>query len=184
MKSMHKISEENLITLKTRQYDINNLSLYYDDQRITFNGKIDENPDENLFISIINFDVENLNPLITKRLDGVFNGFIDIKDYFRNREINSRINVKDFSINEFLVGNVIAFSEYDNTENKFDVNLNINMDGHIPGDNRLVTIRETCIQEFTKDDEIILQWNFVVHKTNRRFSHVTGVGEELIRRGR
>ena len=36
-----KISEENLITLKTREYDLKKLSIYYDDQRITFNGKID-----------------------------------------------------------------------------------------------------------------------------------------------
>lgn len=124
-----KISKNNLISLRTKQYDINDLSLYYKDQKITFNGRLAENPDENLFISIINFDVENLNPLITKRLDGVFNGFIDIKNYFEQKEINSRINVKDFSINEFLVGNIITYSEYDNEKTHFDVNLNVNRNG-------------------------------------------------------
>ena len=124
-----KISENNLITLRTKQYDINKLSIYYGDQKITFNGRIAEDPNENLFISIVNFDVENLNPLVSKRLDGVFNGFIDVKDYFNQKEINSRINVKDFSINEFLVGNIIAYSEYDNSQKHFDVNLNINRKG-------------------------------------------------------
>ena len=124
-----KISENNLISLRTKQYDISNLSLYYKDQKITCNGRLSENPDENLFISIVNFDMENLNPLITKRLDGVFNGFIDVKNYFNQREINSRINVRDFSINEFLVGNVITYSEYNNEQELFDVKLNVNRRG-------------------------------------------------------
>jgi hypothetical protein len=124
-----RLSEDNLIILGDKNYDIRNLSLYHGEQRVTFNGVLSEDPDKNLFISIRNFEVENLNPLISKRLDGVFNGFIDVKDYFDQRQINSRINVRNLTINEFLVGNLIAYSEYDNFREQFDVNLNVNRKG-------------------------------------------------------
>lgn len=121
-----RFSDENLMIFRKNNYDIRKLSIYHGDQKITFNGKISENPAEILYISIIDFDMKNLNPLITKRIDGVFKGFIDVKNYFNQKEINSRINIKDFSINEFLVGNIIANSEFDDTKKLFNVNLSVN----------------------------------------------------------
>ncbi len=124
-----RISENNQLMFRKKNIDIKNLSLYHKDQKITFNGVLSENPDKNLFISILNFDMANLNPLIPKRLDGVFNGFIDVKNYFHEKEINSRINVRDLSVNEFLVGNLIAYSEFNNQGKHFDVNLNVKRKG-------------------------------------------------------
>ncbi len=124
-----KFSKDNLIVIRKKDYEINNLSLFHEDQKINFNGKLSEDPSENLFVSIINFDMKNINPLISKRIDGVLNGFIDVKNFFTQKEINSRINIKEFSINEFLVGNIIAFSDFDNSANLFDVNLNVNRNG-------------------------------------------------------
>ncbi|MCK5705461.1 MAG: translocation/assembly module TamB domain-containing protein, partial [Cyclobacteriaceae bacterium] len=39
------------------------------------------------------------------------------------------INIKEFSINDFLVGNIIAYSEFDNITKLFDINLNVKRDG-------------------------------------------------------
>lgn len=124
-----RFSTNNQVIIKNRNYDIRNLSLYHKDQKITFNGKLSEDPAENLFISIINFDMQNLNPLISKRLNGTFNGFIDVNNFFIQKEINSKIKIEDFSINEFLVGNIIANSEFDNLKSLFGVNLNVERNG-------------------------------------------------------
>ncbi|MDZ7608109.1 MAG: translocation/assembly module TamB domain-containing protein [Cyclobacteriaceae bacterium] len=123
------MSENNKVILEHEKYSINNFSIYNGDQKINFNGVLSTDPDENLFISIVNFDFENLNPLMTKKLNGVLNGFIDVKDFFRERKIDSRLNLRDFKINDFLVGNVIAYSEYDNTLRNFDVNLDVITNG-------------------------------------------------------
>jgi hypothetical protein len=156
--------------LQTRQYDISNLALYHGNQKITFNGRLAENPDENLFVSIINFYVKNLNPLISKRLDGVFNGFIDIKDYFNNKKINSRVNIKDFSINEFLVGNVIAFSEYDNNQKHFDVNLNVNRNG----------IQTVLVEGYLKPEETTDQYDLDATFTNTNLNLIEPFFEKYI----
>ena len=165
-----QIRKDNLISLRTKQYDFSNLSLFHEDQRITINGRLAENPDENLFISVMNFNVENLNPLITKRLDGVFNGFIDIKDYFNQREINSRINVRGFSINKFLVGNIIAFSEFDNNKSQFDVNLKINRNG----------IETVKIDGFLKPEEEIDQYDLDATFTETNLNLIEPFFEEYI----
>ncbi len=124
-----RFSTDNVVIIRNKNYDFRNLSLYHGDQKITFNGILSEDPNENFFISIINFDMKNLNPLLTKRLDGTFNGFIDVKNFFNHKEINSRINIKDFSVNEFLVGNIIANSEFDHVKSLFEVNLNVESNG-------------------------------------------------------
>ncbi len=165
-----KISSDNLIVIKKKQYEVNKLGIYHEDQKITFNGVLSQNPDENLFISIVNFDVENLNPLITKRLDGVFNGFIDIKDYFNQKEINSRINVRDFSINEFLVGNIIAFSEYDHNEDYFDVNLNVNRNG----------VQTVLIEGFVKPSQKVDQLNLEAKFTEANLNLIQPFFEDYI----
>ena len=162
--------EDNLISLRTKQYDFSNLSLFHEDQKINVNGRIAENPDENLFISIINFDVKNLNPLISKRLDGVFNGFIDVKDYFNQKEINSRINVKDFTINEFLVGNIVAFSEFDNSMKHFDVNLKVNRNG----------IETVKIDGFLKPEEEIDQYDLSATLTKTNLNLIEPFFEDYI----
>lgn len=167
-----KLSENNLVVLRNKQYDIKNLSIYHGDQKVTFNGKISENPDENLFISIVNFDVENLNPLLTKRLDGIFNGFIDVKDFFNQKEINSRINIRDLTINKFLVGNVMAYSEYDNNKNRFDVNLNVNRNG-----NQTMLV-EGFVKPTSKADQIDLNATF----TNTNLNLIEPFFEDYISR--
>lgn len=121
-----KFSEKNQMIFSKKKYDIKNLSIYHGDQKITFNGKLSENPAEILYISIIDFEMKNLNPLISKRIDGIFNGFIDVKNFFDQKEINSRIKITDFSINEFLVGNIVGYSEFEHSKNIFDVNLSVN----------------------------------------------------------
>ncbi len=123
------VSEQNMVILRKNNYDIRNLSFFHGDQKITINGVLSEDPRKNLFISIRNFEMETLNPLITKSLDGVFNGFIDVKDYFHEKKINSRINIRDLTINKFPVGNLIAFSEFDNDRGHFEVNLSVKRNG-------------------------------------------------------
>lgn len=123
------VSDQNMVILRKRNYDIRNLSFFHGDQKITVNGMISEDPKKNLFISIRNFEMETINPLITKKLDGIFNGFIDIKDYFGEKKINSRINIRELRINKFLVGDLIAFSEYNNDRQDFDINLGVKRNG-------------------------------------------------------
>ncbi len=121
-----KFSPDNRIILKHRDIEFINLFLEHDDQNIAFNGSISENPDDNLFVAIKNFEIENVNPLIKKELRGTINGFFDLRNYFFEREINSRISLRDFKVNEFLIGDILANSNYENFSKRFKVETTVN----------------------------------------------------------
>ena len=121
-----RLNEQNSITLKRQAYTFRNLVLYHENQKISVNGNLSKNPDDNLFVSIVNFDMKNLDPLSKKNFDGIFNGFIDIKHFFEKKKIDSRLNIRNFKINKFLVGDVITTSEYNNNQHNFDVQLSVN----------------------------------------------------------
>ena len=166
------VSDQNMIMIRKKNYDIRNLSFFHEDQKITVNGQISEDPNKNLFISIRNFEMEMLNPLITKKLDGVFNGFIDIKDYFNQKQINSRINIRDLTINKFLVGNVIAYSEFDNQSQHFDVRLNVLRNG------AQTMLVDGVIKPSETDDQLGLSATF----TNANLNLIEPFFEDLISR--
>ncbi len=121
-----QFSPENLITLQNKKFTFNDVELYNDNESISLNGNISENPEDNLFVSIKNLDVANVNPLITKELNGSLNGFIDIRDYYENKIINSRINIRDFKINKFEVGNIASAYHYENEERRFETTFALN----------------------------------------------------------
>lgn len=166
------VSEQNMIMIRKKNYDIRNLSFFHADQKITVNGMISENPDKNLFISIRNFEMEMLNPLISKKLEGVFNGFIDLKDYFNQRQINSRINIRDLTVNKFLVGNVIAYSEFDNENEHFDVNLSVLRNG------AQTMLVDGIIKPAGKEEQLDLNASF----TNANLNLIEPFFEEYISR--
>ena len=132
LKAIEKIwhfADNNQIIIKNKNYDFRNLQLVYNDQHIAVNGKISSNPFENLFISIQNFEMENLNPLFEKNFKGVINGYIDVKNYFADKDISSRLVLKQFEINTFLVGDILATSNYENNNRRFKVNFNVTRKG-------------------------------------------------------
>jgi hypothetical protein len=149
-----QVSDQNMMMIRKKNYDVRNLSLFHGDQRITFNGVLSDDPNKNLFISIRNFEMQNLNPLISKKLDGIFNGFIDVKDFFDQKQINSRINLRDLTINNFLVGNVVAYSDFDNNREQFDVNLNVTRNG------QQTMLIDGIVKPTTREDQLNLDANF------------------------
>lgn len=123
LKALNKIwtfSDDNEIIIKPKHYEFHNMVLFSGIESISANGSISKDEDENLFISFKNLDVDNINPFITKKLDGSLNGFIDLKDYYGERILKSRLNIRDFKINRFLIGDIASRHSYDNDNQRFE----------------------------------------------------------------
>lgn len=102
-------------------------------QKISAYGSLSNDPDEQLTIKIDQFLVDNLNPLLTQNYQGVVNGFIDIKNFNRNSAgsmknlfLNSEVSVQDFTINNYLVGDIIGLTDWDNRESNLKLSLMVN----------------------------------------------------------
>ncbi|MCC5930243.1 MAG: translocation/assembly module TamB [Cyclobacteriaceae bacterium] len=117
-------NEDNYISFKKRNIDVYRLELSNQEQRILLDGSVSEDPDDVLFLSIMRFKMENINPLLDKSLLGMANGFVELKNYYAKREINSNLSIEDLYISDFLIGDVTSSSIYEQEENRFRVNLN------------------------------------------------------------
>ncbi len=129
IKKMWHFNQDHLMVWKKKDYHINNLKLEYADQMVRADGYLSEDPEKKLKFDIRQFEVENLNPLLTKQLAGILNGSLEMKNFFGEKQINSHLNLDQLTINDFPVGNVTAFSDFENELKRFNVSLNITREG-------------------------------------------------------
>jgi hypothetical protein len=120
-----RISEDNMVTIREKYFDIQNLILYHEDQSVSVNGIISDDPDDNLFCAIKNFDMETLNPIIKKSLGGKMNGYVDLIDMYNSQEINSDLNIRGFSLDDIDVGQVKLEALYDNDQKRFNLYFDV-----------------------------------------------------------
>lgn len=118
----------NEIIIKPNDFEFINVNIQSKDQELNLNGRISNDPDENLFLAINNFELQNLNAISQKEYKGVLNGFVDIKDYFNENIINSRLTVRNFSFNNFLMGDISSIISYDSYKKIFNIGANVTLD--------------------------------------------------------
>ncbi|WP_323756542.1 translocation/assembly module TamB domain-containing protein [Roseivirga sp.] len=119
------ITENNVIVFGKDNISIENLDIYNDTQSITLDGNISVSRDstESMKIAFENVEVENLNTLTLKSYSGRINGSVNIQNLLYNPLIFGDINIKEFKIDEFLVGDISGALLWNDLNRKFDINL-------------------------------------------------------------
>lgn len=103
-------------------------------------GKLSEEPEDNLNISFKNLNLSGLNELQRvqarkdeKKIDftvgGLLNGDILIRDVYDNIMFEADVNIGDFNINGHHHGDVSLMSEWDNSRKTAYLSLRNNIDG-------------------------------------------------------
>jgi len=116
-----EIIVNNAITISGKEIGFQNVGLQKSEERILLDGGLAENPVIPLTLEFTNVELSNFDPVLTKKLRGAGNGYFKVKNYYNDMLFETNLVVSDFSINDFLVGNVFNKSEWDNTNEKFDL---------------------------------------------------------------
>ena len=119
------ISQDNEINILPGEIEFSNLVMSNDRERISINGLLSKVPEKSLSIQFDSLGLDNINPLIEKDLDGIVDGDIEISDYYGDRKIENQLVIKDFTLNNFLVGNVIGDNFWDHESRRFVLNFSI-----------------------------------------------------------
>ena len=119
-----RIAPDNQITISSGEFDFRSITLFHDQQSITINGLISHDSSKTLLVEFNNFQVNNLNPILKYELQGTLNANIEFQDLYDIPLINSGLNINDFQIGRFLVGDVTGRSSWNYLENYFDIGLN------------------------------------------------------------
>ncbi|MCH8317383.1 MAG: translocation/assembly module TamB domain-containing protein, partial [Bacteroidetes bacterium] len=121
-----QFAENNKITIANRNIIVENLKFFHNNEVLAVNGVISEVPSDILYLNILNFNLLNTKLLLNMQLNGILNGSMAIKDYYHNLVVLNKINIDEFKIEKFLVGDVTGFSNWDDISKNLDIDIKVN----------------------------------------------------------
>jgi hypothetical protein len=130
-----QIDPDNLITIFRKEIGITDLRLRHENESVLFRGKISEDPDERLSLTVNQLDLSLLNPLTGREIEGTLNAVFDLTDYYKNPYVQNDLTIDSLTIDHFLIGDVTGKNQWDNQEKKFLIDFFIDRN-----DNRIVNL--------------------------------------------
>ena len=159
-------SEDNQILITDsavlfRDLSLFNISENEEIQEIAVFGSLSQDPEKLLTLKINHFQVDNLNPLLTRNYQGEVNGFVDVQNVFSSKEdslaqlaLNSELSIRQFSVNNFLLGNITGLADWDNFNRTLGLELMVNRES-----NRIITVSGAYIPQ-AEGDMLDMQASF------------------------
>ncbi|MCC9135145.1 translocation/assembly module TamB [Pontibacter silvestris] len=103
-----------------------NFSIANQDQEIQISGALSEDPNSTLRLNINNFDLRNLNPLLSMKLNGSLSAEVVAQDFYNRAVINSTMQVDSFQMDNIFIGNINGRSDWNNERQQMAVDAGIN----------------------------------------------------------
>ncbi|EPA00535.1 hypothetical protein A33Q_0008 [Indibacter alkaliphilus LW1] len=113
---------ENSIFITDNTFLFDNLKLYNESQYISLNGVISNKAEDVLGLEIKDVSLDFFNTLSVKEFEGLANGQFGFSNFFETLAINGQLNIDDFYINNFLIGDIEAGTFF--SEGLINVELN------------------------------------------------------------
>jgi hypothetical protein len=154
LENIWNIESGNRVMVKGNEIKIRNLNFLNNDEVISINGSLSEDSEKALLIEFNRVSVGIINPIIGKELGGIMEGYFELKDFYHNPTMQNNILIENQTVNDFLVGNVRGYNEWNNNTKKFEINLSIDRLGK-----RIVNI-EGSYDPFIIGDQLNLQADF------------------------
>lgn len=119
----------NLITSINHRLIFENVLLSHQNQSISLNGILSNLTSDQLQADIRNFNVTALNTILPIDISGTIDGNIDINKLENDILIESNLRVNSFYIEDFLVGDIDCFSDWENNRDRLYIELTANRTG-------------------------------------------------------
>lgn len=115
------ISPQNYSLIKNKEWQIHNLKLFNNEESLLLEGRISQDPEQTLSLSLDNLDLSILNSIITTSLGGVVNGKVDVKDVYQDFFLQNDITIKELVVDKFLVGDLTGTNIWNRDKRLFDI---------------------------------------------------------------
>jgi len=125
LKQTWHINDKNLITFTKNNLLLSEMSIKSQNQSISAAGSISRNNTNPVLIKIKNVEMNNLNPLITNKLEGVINGSAGISNLFTTPLFETEFTIDSLTVDGYYFGNVLGNSNWNQIQNYFDVGFNV-----------------------------------------------------------
>lgn len=122
-------SQQNYSMVKNKEVYIHHLRVHHGNEAAMIEGYVSENPERSLTLTIDSLNLDIFNSLVQEKLSGIVNGNIEARDLYHNPFVQNKLDIKNLTVDEFLVGNVAGLNLWNRDEKRFDLNLTLERDG-------------------------------------------------------
>jgi len=105
---------ENNIYITNNSFLFDNIKLFNQEQFISLNGMISPDAQDVLGLEINNVNLDFFNTLSIKDFKGTANGNFGLTGFYETLGVNGQLNIEDFFINNFLIGDIEAATFFQN----------------------------------------------------------------------
>lgn len=119
----------NQVVYTNKKFIFDNLRLLQGKQSIAVNGTLSDFASDQLHVDIRNFNVSSLNTVFPINITGVVDGNIDINKLKNDILIESNLRAEGFYIEDFLVGDIDCFSDWENNRDRLGLDFTVNRSG-------------------------------------------------------
>lgn len=124
--------KESAIIINGKEIEIKHFTIGRDKQYLLIDGKISENPEDQLMINLSRFNLAELNRIVfNNQLNafGLASGNLIVQDYYKNNLLYSSVNVQNWGVNKDTLGSLELKSYWDFEQNRLNINAS-NRIGH------------------------------------------------------
>lgn len=121
LEKVWKVDTTNKLSLKGKEWAIHNVKWINDEQSITVDGHISEDPSRQIKLMIEDFNLATINSISQRELAGHVNAEITVSKVYDQPALQNEIAIHELKVDGFLIGNITGNNVWDPVDKKFMV---------------------------------------------------------------
>lgn len=117
------IDSRNYILFARKEFLLRNLEFRNGTQSIRVEGDLSTDRDRTITLAMTNLNLDLLNTFSTEKFAGTLDGTITARDVYANPYIQNNLLAKNFTINDFLIGDIMGTNEWNASRKVFDIDF-------------------------------------------------------------
>jgi hypothetical protein len=117
------VKQGSMVQLRQKEIEIPHFEINNGEQQIVANGYISKLPHKTLNLTFSELDVSMVNSFLQESpaFYGVINGTASLRDLYNNPILMNDVALRDFKLNDYLVGYICVKSSWDNIKKKLRI---------------------------------------------------------------
>jgi hypothetical protein len=124
-----RINDNTRISQKGSEWQLQDMGFAQGDQRLSIFGHVSKDETLPLTITLENINLESFNSLTTESFKGLVQAEVTLRNLYKNLTIENIMDVNDFTVNNFLVGDIFGKNQWNAIEKKFLIDFQVNRHG-------------------------------------------------------